>query len=189
MDTNPTQTLPTTALPPSLRFEIQGEVGILTLNRPEKRNALGPEMVEGLARLFAAPPAGVRAILLHAEGAHFSAGLDLASLVERSPEDSVRLSRLWHRAFDLIQNGEIPVVAALHGAVVGGGLELACACHIRVAETTAYYALPEGRHGIFVGGGGSVRIARLVSVARMTDMMLTGRIFSGAEGEPLGFSQ
>ncbi len=82
-----------------------------------------------------------------------------------------------------------PVIAALKGAVIGGGLELACAAHIRVAEPSAYFALPEGQRGIFVGGGGSVRLPRLIGVARMTDMMLTGRVYSATEGASYGFSQ
>jgi (methylthio)acryloyl-CoA hydratase len=77
----------------------------------------------------------------------------------------------------------------LHGAVVGGGLELACATHIRIAERSAFYALPEGQRGIFVGGGASVRLPRLIGVARMTDMMLSGRSYSAEEGVGLGFSQ
>jgi enoyl-CoA hydratase/carnithine racemase len=81
------------------------------------------------------------------------------------------------------------VVAALHGAVVGGGLELASACHIRVADESTFYALPEGTRGIFVGGGGSVRIPKLIGVARMTDMMLTGRVYNAQDGERLGFAQ
>jgi enoyl-CoA hydratase/carnithine racemase len=83
----------------------------------------------------------------------------------------------------------VPVIAALKGAVIGGGLELACAAHIRVAEPSAYFALPEGQRGIFVGGGGSVRLPRLIGVARMTDMMLTGRVYSATEGASYGFSQ
>jgi enoyl-CoA hydratase/carnithine racemase len=81
------------------------------------------------------------------------------------------------------------VIAALKGAVIGGGLELACAAHIRVAEPSAYFALPEGQRGIFVGGGGSVRLPRLIGVARMTDMMLTGRVYSATEGASYGFAQ
>jgi len=77
----------------------------------------------------------------------------------------------------------------LHGAVVGGGLELASACHIRVADESAFYALPEGTRGIFVGGGGSVRIPRLIGVPRMTDMMLTGRVYNAVDGERAGFAQ
>ena len=82
----------------------------------------------------------------------------------------------------------MPVVAVLHGAVVGGGLELAAATHIRVAERSAYYALPEGSRGIFVGGGGSVRLPRLIGTSRMMDMMLTGRTYGAEEGQALGLS-
>ena len=73
------------------------------------------------------------------------------------PLEGVLHSRMWHRAFEAIQFGRAPVITVLHGAVVGGGLELAAATHIRVAERSAYYGLPEGQRGIFLGGGGSVR--------------------------------
>lgn len=82
----------------------------------------------------------------------------------------------------------MPVVAVLHGAVVGGGLELASSAHLRVAEDSSFYGLPEGTRGIFVGGGGSVRISRLIGVARMTDMMLTGRVFDADEGQAFAIS-
>ena len=73
--------------------------------------------------------------------------------------------------------------------MVGGGLELASACHIRVADESTFYALPEGSRGIFVGGGGAVRIPRLIGAARMTDMMLTGRVYNAVDGEKAGFAQ
>jgi enoyl-CoA hydratase/carnithine racemase len=98
-------------------------------------------------------------------------------------------SRSWHAAFDQIQFGRVPVIAVLHGAVVGGGLELACAAHIRVAEASAFYGLPEGQRGLFVGGGGSARVPRLIGTARMTDMMLTGRVYDAVEGLDVGLSQ
>ncbi|NDG16344.1 MAG: enoyl-CoA hydratase, partial [Betaproteobacteria bacterium] len=98
-------------------------------------------------------------------------------------------SRMWHHAFAHIQFGKVPVVAALQGAVVGGGLELAASCHIRVADDTTFYALPEGSRGIFVGGGGAVRIPKLIGVARMTDMMMTGRVYNATDGERAGFAQ
>jgi enoyl-CoA hydratase/carnithine racemase len=88
-----------------------------------------------------------------------------------------------------MQLGALPIVSVLRGAVIGGGLELALATHIRVAEPTAFYALPEGSRGIFVGGGASVRLPRLIGVHRMADMMLTGRVLDATEGQALGISQ
>jgi enoyl-CoA hydratase/carnithine racemase len=122
-------------------------------------------------------------------GEHFSAGLDLSELSERSVAEGIVHSRGWHAAFDAIQFGRVPVIAVLHGAVVGGGLELASAAHIRVAEATAFYGLPEGQRGLFVGGGGSARIPRLIGTARMADMMLTGRVYDATEGLSIGLSQ
>ena len=124
-----------------------------------------------------------------ARGDHFSSGLDLSELTERDATEGLQHSQMWHRVFDRIQYCRVPVIAALKGAVIGGGLELACAAHIRVAEPSAYFALPEGQRGIFVGGGGSVRLPRLIGVARMTDMMLTGRVYSATEGSSYGFAQ
>jgi (methylthio)acryloyl-CoA hydratase len=127
--------------------------------------------------------------VIHGQGEHFSAGLDLSELTERNTAEAVAHSRMWHRVFDQIQFGTVPVVVVMHGAVVGGGLELASACHIRVADETAFYALPEGSRGIFVGGGGAVRIPRLIGAARMADMMLTGRVYNAQDGERAGFAQ
>ena len=166
-----------------------GEIAIVTLNRPEKRNALGDDMVALLDAFFSRPPAEVRAVVITGRGDHFSAGLDLSTLRVRDVVEGMHHSRAWHAAFEKIQFGRVPVVAALHGAVIGGGLELAAACHIRVADATVFYALPEGQRGIFVGGGGSARLPRLIGVARMTDMMLTGRVYKADEGERLGFAQ
>jgi (methylthio)acryloyl-CoA hydratase len=176
-------------LPPSLHYERHGKVGILRLARGHKRNALDDDTVAGLDQFFSAVPDGVKAIVLHGEGEHFCAGLDLSELRERDVAGGVAHSRSWHRAFEHVEFGGVPVVAVLHGAVVGGGLELAAACHVRVAERSAYYALPEGSRGIFLGGGGSVRLPRLIGTARVMDMMLTGRTYGAGEGVALGFSQ
>ena len=178
-------------LPPSLQFErhgADGEVGVLRLSRTAKRNALDDATVLGLEAFFGAPPAGVRAVVLDAEGDHFSAGLDLSELVERDVLGGVQHSMMWHRAFARIESGTVPVIAVLKGAVVGGGLELASATHLRVAESSTFYALPEGQHGLFVGGGGSVRVPRLIGAHRMADMMLTGRVLSAQEGQDTGIS-
>jgi enoyl-CoA hydratase/carnithine racemase len=175
-------------LPASLKAERDGDVAILRLTRPLKRNALNDEAILGIETFFTSLPDGIGAVVLHGEGEHFSAGLDLGELQERDIKQGIAHSGLWHRAFEKIQFGKAPVVAVLHGAVVGGGLELAAAAHIRVAERNAYYALPEGSRGIYVGGGGSVRLPRLIGVARMMDMMLTGRTYSADEGQTMGLT-
>src|SRR6476661_2261797 len=173
----------------NLEIELQDSVAIVRLARPAKRNALNDETVFSLERWFSAPPSEVKAVVLVGDGDHFCAGLDLSELKERSVAEGVLHSRSWHRAFEPIEFGTLPVVAVLHGAVVGGGLELAAAAHIRVAEASTFYALPEGSRGIYVGGGASVRVPKLVGVARMMDMMMTGRTYGADEGFAIGLSQ
>jgi (methylthio)acryloyl-CoA hydratase len=177
-------------LPRSLKATRRGPVAHLRLSRSEKRNALDDTTVLGLEAFFTRLPKDIGAVVLSGDGAHFSAGLDLSEVAgQHDPLEGVLHSRMWHRAFEAIQFGRAPVIAALHGAVVGGGLELAAATHIRVAERSTYYGLPEGQRGIFLGGGGSVRIARLIGVARVQDMMLTGRTLSAEEGHQAGVTQ
>jgi (methylthio)acryloyl-CoA hydratase len=175
-------------LPKSLAAEWRGDIAILRLARPEKRNALNDPAVEGIGAFFSHLPAHAKAVVLDAVGENFSAGLDLSELSERSTIEGVAHSMMWHRAFEQVELGRVPVVAVLKGAVVGGGLELAVAAHIRVAERSAYYALPEGQRGIFVGGGAAVRVPRLIGASRMADMMLTGRVYAADEGQALGIS-
>ena len=173
----------------SLIVSQRGPIALLRLSRPAKRNALDAAMIAGIEGFFADPPEGTRVIIVYGEGKHFSAGADLAALMDFGVEGSLRFSRSFQRAFDKIENSEVPVIAVLQGGVIGGGLELAAAAHIRIAERGAYYALPESALGIFVGGGGAIRIPRLIGTTRMVDMMLTGRTYSAEEGLPLGFSQ
>ena len=172
----------------TLHLELQDDVAVLRLSRPKKRNALDDATVLGLEAFFNAPPAEVKAVVLDAEGDHFSAGLDLSELTERDAFEGLQHSMMWHRAFERIERGRVPVVAVLKGAVIGGGLELASATHIRVAESSAFYAFPEGQRGLFVGGGGSVRVPRLIGAHRMTDLMLTGRVLDADEGHAAGLS-
>ena len=169
-----------------LQVSQAGGVVHVRLNRPAKRNAISDTLIRQLHSCMLNLPKTAQAVVVSGEGAHFCAGLDLAELVARDIHGAVLHSRMWHAAFDAIQFGRVPVVAVLHGAVVGGGLELATACHIRVAEDSAYFGLPEGQRGIFVGGGGSARIPRLIGVARMTDLMLTGRVFDAEEAQQMG---
>ncbi len=157
-------------LPRSLKAERRGEIALLRLARPEKRNAIDDPTVLGIETFFASLPDAIKAVVLAGEGEHFCSGLDLGELTARDIPQGIAHSRSWHRAFERIEFGKVPVVAVLHGAVVGGGLEIAAACHIRVAESSAYYALPEGSRGIFVGG------------------VLTGRTYGAEEGQAIGLS-
>jgi len=175
-----------------LHLDILGddkEVAVIRLTRRAKRNALNDALILSIRDTFDSLPATVRAAVIDGEGEHFCAGLDLSELSERDAGQGLMHSRMWHAALERVQYGPVPVIAALHGAVVGGGLELASACHIRVADESTFYALPEGTRGIFVGGGGAVRIPRLIGAARMTDMMLTGRVYNAVDGERIGLAQ
>ncbi|MEY3674094.1 MAG: hypothetical protein RJB47_802 [Pseudomonadota bacterium] len=171
-----------------LQLDMQGDVAIVRINRAPKRNALNDALILALRHTFESLPKHAKAAVLCGNGEHFCAGLDLSELQSRDAGEGMQHSRMWHSAFQQIQYGPVPVVAALHGAVVGGGLE-AASCHIRVADDTTFYALPEGTRGIFVGGGGAVRIPKLIGVARMTDMMMTGRVYNAVDGERVGFAQ
>jgi len=166
-----------------------GAVAVLSINRVNKRNALNDAAISELHAYFEQVGPEVRAVVIEGHGDHFCAGLDLSEVRGRTAVEAMHHSRAWHHAFERIQFGRVPVVTVLKGAVVGGGIELAAASHIRVAEPSAFYALPEGQRGLFVGGGGSVRISRLIGVPCMTDMMLTGRVLNAAEGQSAGISQ
>jgi enoyl-CoA hydratase/carnithine racemase len=181
---------------PSLQFmlaDAEADLLIVTLNRADKRNALSAAFIEEICTLFdwVRRTDAVRAVVIKAEGSVFCAGLDLIEhdVEDRSATDFMYICRRWHAAFDAIQHCGKPVIGALNGAVVGGGLELASSFHIRVADQTTYFALPEGQRGIFTGGGATVRVAGLVGEARMVDMMLTGRVYSGQEAVDVGLCQ
>jgi enoyl-CoA hydratase/carnithine racemase len=170
----------------------EDDVWIVTLNRPSKRNALDIDTIEELVDFFStAPRAGVRAVVLAGSGDHFCAGLDLIEHhdEDRSPADFMHVCLRWHEAFNKMEYGGVPIIAALQGAVVGGGLELASAAHVRVMDKTAYFALPEGQRGLFTGGGATIRVTDLVGKARMIDMMLTGRVYQGQEAIDVGLAQ
>jgi (methylthio)acryloyl-CoA hydratase len=175
--------------PGLIETEIHGKTLLVRLARPAKRNAINDATVLALEKIFMAIPDAIKAVVLEGAGDHFCAGLDLSELTERDVPQGIRHSMMWHRIFERIQFGPVPVIAVLKGAVIGGGLELALATHIRVAESSAYYALPEGQRGIYTGGGASVRLPRVIGIDRMMDMMLTGRTYAAAEGYQLGLSQ
>jgi len=172
----------------TLTAGVTGPVLTVTLNRPEKRNAISDRVLADLESVFDTVADDVKAIVIAGAGAHFCAGLDLAEHQHRTTEQALHHSRRWHLVFDKIASCGVPVVCALQGAVIGGGLELATAAHVRVADETAFYQLPEGRRGIFVGGGASVRVGQILGADRLVEMMLTGRRYDAADGLRLGLS-
>ncbi len=171
-----------------LLVTIDGPVATLTMNHPAKRNAMCDELLEALEAFFSKPPEGVRAVILTGTAGHYCSGLDLSEHVSRDAEGTMRHSRNWHRVMDIIQFSGLPVVSAMFGAVIGGGLELATSTHVRIAEPSTIFQLPEGMRGIFVGGGATVRVGRIIGSDRMCEMMLTGRKYNAEEGLALGLT-
>lgn len=170
-----------------ITYEIEDSIALIGLNRTDKRNAMHGALFDELAEAVARAEDEAKVGIIHGHGDHFSAGLDLDYAVNHMLKmDPVRRRRKKdpsRAAIDNIARGELPWIAALHGGVIGAGFELSAAAHIRVADETAFFALPEGQRGIFVGGGGSVRIQRLIGYARMADMMLTGRSYTAEQAE------
>ena len=171
-----------------LKIEIEGDIAVLTMNRPDKRNAMCDALLDAIDGFFRKPPEGVKVVVLTGTAGHFCSGLDLSEHVSRDAEGTMHHSRGRHEVMQRIQFGGLPVVSAMFGAVIGGGLELASATHVRIAEPSTIFQLPEGRRGIFVGGGASVSVGRILGADRMTEMMLTGRKFNAEEGLALGLT-
>lgn len=171
-----------------LDVDVQGAIATLTMNRPDKRNAMCEDLLDAIDAFYSAPPKGVRAVILTGTAGHYCSGLDLSEHVHRSAEDNLYHSRDWHKVMDQIQFGGLITVSAMYGAVIGGGLELAAATHVRIAESSTIFQLPEGRRGIFVGGGATARVGRILGPDRMTEMMLTGRKYDAEEGRALGLA-
>ena len=135
----------------TVTYELRAGVAWLGLNRPHKRNAIGEALLAGFEAAVRRAQDEARALVVFGHGPCFSAGLDLAEHRAREPGEVFHHSRQWHAAFSLLRHGRIPVIAALHGATIGGGLELAAACQIPIADETTFFALPEGARGIYVG--------------------------------------
>ncbi len=172
-----------------ISYELRDDIALIGIDRPDKRNAMSQSMFEALGRAATKAQSEARVGILFSHGPNFSAGLDLAEQRERDAISSLHISRAQHAMLNIIEQGQIPFIAALQGATIGAGLEIAASVHLRVADETTFFALPEGRRGIFVGGGGSVRISRLIGVARMMEMMLTSRTVKADEGLRLELAQ
>lgn len=161
----------------NLQIDLQGRVALLTVTRPEKLNALNNQTIEELDRVFHAfaNDPEVRAVVVTGAGNKaFVAGADISEIREQTPLDARHFSERGQRLMLRIETMTKPVIAAINGYCLGGGLELALACHFRYASDNAHLGLPEIKLGIMPGFGGTQRLSRLVGRSRALEMILTG---------------
>jgi methylglutaconyl-CoA hydratase len=172
----------------AVRIELRGPAVVVTICRPERRNALSVAVVEGLERALATlDPGRSRCVVLAGEGGQaFCAGADLKERAQMSPEEARAFVDRLRALMDRVATCDLPVVAALSGVALGGGLELALACDIRVADATASLGLPEVRLAIVPGAGGTQRLPRVVGAARARELILTGRRVGADEALRIG---
>lgn len=164
-------------------------LAILQLNRPEKHNALSRQVIEELTTLFAELSADqdLRTIILTGAGEKaFCAGTDIGELSEKSEAEAVALSKRGQQLCDQIETSPVPVIAAINGIAAGGGCELALACHLRIASTTASFSLPETKLGVIPGYGGTQRLVREIGHGRALELILTGQSLPAEQAYDFG---
>jgi enoyl-CoA hydratase len=169
--------------------EARDAIAVITVNRPDKLNALNAETVNELKIAFeqAASDDSVRVLILTGAGEKsFVAGADIAELAKMSPLSGISVSRQGQDTFRRLETMRKPVIAAVNGFALGGGLELALACHFRVASENAKFGLPEVKLGIIPGYGGTVRLPRVVGRGRALEIILSGEMIDAQEAYRIG---
>lgn len=173
----------------NLLLEKRDGLAVVTVNRPDKLNALNRRTVEELDAVFTAlgSDAEVRGVILTGSGEKaFVAGADIAELATQSPVEGKEFSIRGQKTLDKIENLGKPVIAAVNGFALGGGCELAMACHLRVASDNAKLGTPEVKLGIMCGFAGTQRLARLVGKGRALEILLTGEMVEAQEACRIG---
>ncbi|CAN5754830.1 enoyl-CoA hydratase-related protein [soil metagenome] len=173
----------------NLLLDVQDGIATITLNRPDKLNALNELTIRELGELVRTTreDSEVRGIIITGSGSKaFVAGADIAELAKMGPVDGIEVSRLGQRVFREIELSRKPVIAAVNGFALGGGCELAMACHLRIAADNARFGLPEVKLGIIPGYGGSLRLPRLVGKGRALELVLTGEMIRADEAFRIG---
>jgi enoyl-CoA hydratase len=172
-----------------IRVESREQIAVVTIDRQDKLNALNAQVVEELGSVMArvGADAEVRGVILTGAGEKaFVAGADIGVLAKMDPQAGVEISRQGQRVFAEIERLGKPVLAAVGGFALGGGCELAMACHLRIASENAVFGLPEVGLGIIPGYGGTVRLARLVGLGRALEMTLTGDMVKAERAREMG---
>ncbi len=173
----------------TLIYEKKDDIGILTINRPDKLNAISNELTSELSSLLDELEKDDKLTVLVITGAGdkaFVAGADIQELVDRDARLGRRVSHERQEIFSRIENLPVPVIAAVNGYALGGGLELALACNIRVCSEKAQFGAPEVKLGIIPGDGGTQRLPRLVGLGRAMEMILTGDFIDAQEAYRIG---
>ncbi len=174
---------------PNLSIETRDGVAVVTVNRPKVLNALNAETISELDRAFAelGTDQAVKGVILTGSGEKaFVAGADIEELAQETPASGQETSRRGQRVFRRIETLGKPVIGAVNGFALGGGLELALACHIRLAAEGAKLGLPEVKLGVIPGYGGTQRLARIVGRGRALEMILSGEMIDAAEAHRIG---
>ena len=172
-----------------LTLDVRDGIATVTINRPDKLNALNATVIEDLGHVahHIATDTAIRGAILTGAGAKaFAAGADIAEMAEQTPQEGLERARRGQEVFRRLETCGKPVVAAVNGFALGGGCELAMACHLRVASTTAKFGQPEVKLGICPGYGGTVRLPRLVGKGRAIDILVTARMVDAAEALQIG---
>jgi enoyl-CoA hydratase len=172
----------------TLTLVVADRIATITVNRPEKLNALNDATMGelGAAAQEVRTRADVAGVILTGAGRSFVAGADISELAGQRPLDARRRALRGQGVFELFESCPKPVVAAVNGFALGGGCELAMACHIRIASETAKFGQPEVKLGITPGYGGTQRLPRLVGRGRAMQLLLTGETIDAAEAWRIG---
>jgi len=171
-----------------VKLEKIGRVALITMNRPEKRNALNSEVRQELYTVLKQINADehIRSVIITGAGEAFIAGADIQTMKNYTVKDATESSREGNKIFSYIEKMNSPVVAAINGWVLGGGLELALACDIRICSENAQFGQPEIKIGILPGYGATIRLPRIIGIARAKEMIYFGKIITAKEAENIG---
>jgi len=175
----------------NLLLDVQDRIAVLSVNRPDKLNALNEQTIRELGEAFdeIARRDDVGGVILTGAGEKaFVAGADIAELSTMGPVDGIEVSRLGQQVFRRIELSRKPVIAAVNGFALGGGCELALACHLRIASENAQFGLPEVKLGIIPGYGGTLRLPRIVGKGRALELMLTAQFIKADEAYRIGLA-
>ena len=172
----------------AIKVEVKDNICYLTLSRPEVMNAINQVMIDELLDALSSinKDEHVHVLIVTGAGKAFQAGADLAELSAMTPLEILRWNEGLVRVNAALEKQRQPVIAAINGAAMGGGLELALACTMRVAASRAKLGLPEVKLGIIPGTGGTQRLPRLIGKGRAAELILTGKIITGDEAEKIG---